>query len=402
MQRRAEMAAILSLLLLLLLLSLLQFPTSSLSAPVPPYWAGGPCRTALASACQEEVTNTGCSVCASHHQSQLWAAGCTRDVVSGWCATAGTAQTCFDDGACVSLARVTSTPAQRAALNATCLDSSPSRFNWAPPSVLCDWASGSGVDWLLYLTSEPGNEGFLAIPGLATTFWADLEAMFMQSSWYMDAEKGIPGNLSTGKRLPANHRLPMVLVSSALNRMRDLDETFSSILFNMTSNGAPTAVNHPADVAIAPEGSMILFSGVDGQTGGRDHPGLKYCHVGATMAVDYTNYDYSSFTLRLEHAMVYAGSNGTMMVTEQDTAGNQPFSGEWEFISSPMTTFRQLACDIYDPPIRVGHGGTLGAVSFSYETTSRGRESSQVETRILAGLRASFANASRPDTVTAW
>jgi hypothetical protein len=118
----------------------------------------------------------------------------------GWCATAGTAQTCFDDGACVSLARVTSTPAQRAALNATCLDSSPSRFNWAPPSVLCDWASGSGVDWLLYLTSEPGNEGFLAIPGLATTFWADLEAMFMQSSWYMDAEKGIPGNLSTVAR----------------------------------------------------------------------------------------------------------------------------------------------------------------------------------------------------------
>ena len=59
--------------------------------------------------------------------------------------------------------------------------------------------------------------------------------------------------------------------------------------------------------------------------------------------------DYTSFSLNLDHALTYAGGNfPTLLVLMMDTAGNQPFSGEWEFTPSPGTTWRQLTCEI--PP----------------------------------------------------
>ena len=136
-----------------------------------------------------------------------------------------------------------------------CLASSPSHFNWAPPSQICDWVHGTGR-LLMYSKSKPGNDGLFQHIWPHHAFWADPQATFMQSSWYMDAEKGIPGNLSASQRLPANYRLPMVLIS-CFNRMRDLDALLLKL--NTTSNNALTTVNQPADVAV-PGGTMILFS----------------------------------------------------------------------------------------------------------------------------------------------
>jgi hypothetical protein len=85
-------------------------------------------------------------------------------------------------------------------------------------------------------------------------------------------------------------------------------------------------------------------------------------------------------------------------VWEMDTAGNQPFSGEWEFVPSPGATFRQIGCDLA-PGGRVGRGGGGGrggaqgmsAISYAYETTTRGVQPVEVEQQILGGLRATVA-----------
>ena len=94
--------------------------------------------------------------------------------------------------------------------------------------------------------------------------------------------------------------------------------------------------------------------------------------------------------LNREHALIYAGgSSPSLLVWEMDSAGNQPYSGEWELIPSPMASFRQT-CDLAEPR-RTGKLG-MSAISYAYETTTRGVQSVQVEAQILKGLRAAIAN----------
>ena len=374
--------------------SLLLLASSRLFASVvipPEYWAGGPCRMALAVACQEQVTSASCNACVGQHQHLLRSAGCSADVVSRWCGTAGTAQVCFDDGTCVSLARASSTPLQRASFNSTCVPSSPLSFPWGPPDVICDWSDPvHPFAWVQYMDSQPGDAAINSIPDLNSTYWADLQAVFMQSSWYLDNEKGVPTMLAAGTPLPANYRLPLIMVSSGLNRMRDLDAGSLQLLYSTIDNSGPAAVNVPADADVAPAGSIVAFSGYDGQSGGKSHPIVPYCHDGnSPSGFGFTNYDYTSFSTNLEHALSYAGGEApTLLVFEMDSAGNQPFSGEWEYIPSPGTTWRQLACEIQptSPNGTALHG--MHAISYSYETTNRGVESAAVEARILVGLRA--------------
>lgn len=128
---------------------------------------------------------------------------------------------------------------------------------------------------------------------------------------------------------------------------------------------------------------------MDGQTGGTQHPLLPYCNRNSNSSqhvINITNHDYASFSLSRDHALTYAGgASPSLLVWEIDTAGNQPYSGEWELIPSPMATFRQIACDLAAP------GGTdklgMSAISYAYETTTRGVQSVQVEAQILQGLR---------------
>ena len=293
-------------------------------------------------------------------------------------------QVCFaDDDRCVALSRVASTSIQRDLLNATCDPHSPVFFKWGPPNVICDF---SIVEWVSHAQSDPRTAALARIPGLATEFWADMQAVLMQGSWYLDSEKDVPALLAAGQPLPANYRIPMLLISSGLNRLRDLDNSSMQLLYSTTDNSGPGAwrSSRPLDADTAPDGSVVAFSGVDGQTGGKEHPLLSYCNPFSTeQAVNITNYDYASFSLNRDHALTYAGGdNPTLLVWELDSAGNQPFSGEWELVPSPMATFRQLACE--------RHTGKLGmsAISYAYETTTRGVQSMEVEAQILRGLRA--------------
>eukprot|EP01043_Picozoa_sp_COSAG02_P053176 COSAG02_NODE_5835_length_4002_cov_2.424289_3_plen_432_part_00 len=332
-----------------------------------------------------ETTPTGCGICVSRHQHTLKAAGCTHGAALGWCSTAGRAQVCFDDGSCASLARVASTSSQRASLNATCDPSSPLHFNWGPPEAICSF------NWVEYVQSDPRTVAMAQIPGLATEYWADMQALLMQSSWYQDSEKDVPALLAAGQLLPANYRIPMLLISSGLNRLRDLDDSSLQLLHSITGNSGPSAWNTstPSDLDTAPARSVIAFSGVDGQTGGTQHPLLPYCNRNSNSSqhvINITNHDYASFSLSRDHALTYAGgASPSLLVWEMDTAGNQPYSGEWELIPSPMATFRQIACDLAAP------GGTdklgMSAISYAYETTTRGVQSVQVEAQILQGLR---------------
>lgn len=355
-------------------------------------WANGPCRQALADNCQIENTSTGCEICVGHYQHKLKVAGCTAGAASRWCSTAGHAQVCFDDNSCVSLARVASTATQRAALNATCDPSSPLYFQWGPPDGICNF---SAFNWIDYMQSDSATAAMAQIPGLATEHWADMQATLMQGSWYLDSEKDIPALLATRQLLPANYRIPMLLVSSGLNRLRDLNQSNLQLLYSITGNSGPGAwqTSIPPDVNAAPVGSIVAFSGVDGQTGGREHPLLPFCNPHSHTSserINITNYDYASFSLNRDHALTYAGGETpSMLVWEMDTAGNQPYSGEWELIPSPMATFRQIACDLEEP-------GTselrIRAISYAYETTSRGVQSAQVEAQILQGLRATMVD----------
>ena len=358
-------------------------------------WAFGPCRQALADSCQSETTAAGCGICVGRHQHALKAAGCTDAAVSGWCYTAGQAQVCFDDGgSCVSLARVSSTAIQRAALNATCDPSSPLFFKWGPPDGICNFKA---FNWVNYANSYPGTAALAQIPRLATEYWADMQAVLMQGAWYEDAEKDVPAILAAGQLLPANYRIPMVLISSGFNRLRDLNDSSLQLLYSTTDNSGPSAWNTslPLDTGTAPARSVIAFSGVDGQTGGKEHPLIPYCNPHSNSSsqqiFNITNTDYASFTLNRDHALTYAGgASPSFLVWEMDSAGNQPFSGEWEMVPSPMASFRQIACDLAEP----GRTGKLGmaAISYAYETTTRGVQSVQVEAQILQGLRAAIAN----------
>eukprot|EP01043_Picozoa_sp_COSAG02_P007962 COSAG02_NODE_247_length_27137_cov_61.275057_8_plen_296_part_00 len=294
----------------------------------------------------------------------------------------------------MSLARVASTAIQRAALNATCDPGSPLFFKWGPPDGICDFKM---FNWVDYVQSDPGSAAIAQIPRLATEYWADMQAVLLQGTWYEDSEKGVPAILAAGQLLPANYRIPMLLISSGLNRLRDLSDSSLQLLYSTTGNSGPSAWNTsmPFDANIAPARSAIAFSGVDGQTGGKEHPILSYCNSQSTHStqqiINITNHDYASFSLNRDHALTYAGGTSpSFLVWEMDSAGNQPYSGEWELVPSPMATFRQIACDLAEP----GRTGKLGmsAISYAYETTTRGVQSVQVEAQILHGLRRAIAD----------
>ena len=329
------------------------------------------------------------------HQHALKVAGCSDAAAFGWCSTAGQAQVCFDDGgSCVSLARAASTASQRAALNATCDPSSPLFFKWGPPDGICNFEE---FNWVDFVQSDPGTAALAQIPRLATEYWADMQAVLLQGSWYEDSEKDVPAILGASQLLPANYRIPMLLISSGLNRLRYLSDSSRQLLYSTTYNSGPSAWNTslPSDADTAPARSVIAFSGVDGQTGGTEHPLLPYCNPHSSPSsqqiVNITNKDYASFTLNRDHALTYAGGAiPSFLVWEMDSAGNQPYSGEWELVPSPMATFRQIACDLAE----AGHKGKLGmsAISYAYETTTRGVQSVQVEAQILQGLRAAIAD----------
>jgi len=275
-------------------------------------WPAGPCRQSLRDSCGTADNPAKCELCVGTYQHQLRVAGCAPDAVSSFCAAAGTAQVCFDDGVCVSLDRAASTPAQRAAINATCDPSAPSAFKWGPPDVICQWTGVHPFDWAVYVASDPRDAAAWAAleakAELGSTYWADLQAIMMQGSWYMDNEKGVPAMLAAGTALPANYRLPMILVSSGFNRLRDLDDASLQLLYSLIDNAGPEAINIPADADVAPGGSFIAFSGVDGQSGGKDHPALPHCRPGSSPSgFPLTNFDYASFSLRLDHALTYAG-----------------------------------------------------------------------------------------------
>lgn len=346
--------------LALLLYTLALLPPHPVGAAVGP---SGPCRQLLADLCQAPRRTPAalaaggppapagqavavCQQCAGKHQARLRQAGCSADDAARWCGRAGTGLTCFDDGECVSLARVSATAAEHSALNATCLAGSPTHFKWGPPAQLCEWTGAKPFVWNVYMEQTNGSS-LLQIPGMDTQFWSEMQALFMQAAFYEDNEKGIPALLAAGRTLPANYRVPLVLISSALNRLRDLPPgpMGQAAVHAVGENGPPRKANVPVGAAAAPSSALVVFSGLDGQTGGRDHPALPSCNNDTrdpAVPQNITGYDYISFSLRLSHAMIYAGAAGTLQVWETDTAGNTPFSGEWEYIPSPGATFKQL------------------------------------------------------------
>ena len=97
-----------------------------------------------------------------------------------------------------------------------------------------------------------------------------------------------------------------------------------------------------------------------------------------------------------------------MLVWETTSAGNQPFSGDSEWIVSPGATFKQLQCDRFAlghahslcppgslPPSQQCPLYNLTAVSFAYETTA-GELPRQVELAVLRRLRDAFYNFTFP------
>ena len=123
-----------------------------------------------------------------------------------------------------------------------------------------------------YVNSDPGTAALAQIPRLATEYWADMQAVLLQGTWYEDSEKDVPAILAAGQLLPANYRIPMVLISSGLNRLRDLNDSSLQLLYSTIDNSGPSSWNTslPSDTDTAPARSVIAFSGVDGQTGGKE------------------------------------------------------------------------------------------------------------------------------------
>ena len=297
---------------------------------------------------------------------------------------------CFQGSlACVDLASVQSTHAQRVLLNATCDPSSPYHFNWGTASVdPCDFAQRNWED-------EACSQ-FLKIPGVTKEFWADIAAVRMQN-WFAfpdsigGTSKGIPGMLERHDfTLPANYEIPLTLISSGFNRLRDLVNTSRALNYACDGNAAPTAANydprHPA--------SKIVFSGVDGQTSGKRHPPLPHCGPrNRTNATRFVVADYTSTSLLLELAAAFAGPNGSMLVWETTSAGNQPFSGDEEWVVPPGATFKQLRCDLFTPSFPVPDSPfDLAAISFAYETTTLGELPAEEEGAILRRSRDAFYN----------
>lgn len=304
----------------------------------------------------------------------------------------GARKVCFEKGACVDLTTVQSTPLQRALLNATCDVQSSYYFPWGTKTVdPCDFKSH---DW-----RDEACKRMLRIPGLSTEFWADIAAVRMQN-WFAfegslgGTSKGIPGLLARNNfTLPANYEIPLTLISSGYNRLRDLTNASRADLLSCAGN---TAGNRQDNYDSRHPAQQIVYSGVDGQSSGDLHPQLPYCNAqNHTHVSRFVLTDYTSTSLKLVLASVYAGRNGSMMVWESSTAGNQPFSGDYEWLPSPGARFKQLQCDLFPlsaPYIARGLQATLIAISFAYETTHGGERTPSEEVATLQRLRDAFYN----------
>ena len=357
-----------------------------------------------------------CLVCAGQHQSQLLDAGCNDPTIEAWCSgvepppppvpPVGGRLVCFEGSGCVDLATVKSSSAQRALLNATCDPTSPLHFDWGTKTVNpCDFQAN---DWRNETCAQ-----FRSIPGLTTTFWADMAAVRMQN-WFAfpdsigGTSKGIPQLLQQHNfTLPANFEIPLTLISSGLNRLRDLPNSSRALMFACEANTAPTKDNQVNDTRRST--AKVVFSGVDGQTSGKLHPKLPYCSAAEHANVSrFVVFDYTSTSLLVYLADNYAGAGGSMLVWETTSAGNQPFSGDSEWIVSPGATFKQLQCDRFAlehahslcppgslPPSQQCPLYNLTAVSFAYETTA-GELPRQVELAVLRRLRDAFYNFTFP------
>jgi hypothetical protein len=315
---------------------------------------------------------------------------------------------CFEGSGCVDLATVKSTPAQRALLNATCDPTSPLHFDWGTKSVNpCDFQTN---DWRKETCTQ-----FRSIPGLTTTFWADMAAVRMQN-WFAfpdsigGTSKGIPQLLQQHNfTLPANFEIPLTLISSGFNRLRDLPNASLALMFACEGNTAPTKEENQVNDTRRST-AKIVFSGVDGQTSGKLHPTLPYCSAAEHANVSrFVVSDFTSTSLLLELADQYAGEGGSLLVWETTSAGNQPFSGDSEWLVSPGATFKQLQCDLFArehphslcppgslPPSQRCPLYNLTAVSFAYETTA-GELPRQAEHAVLRRLRDAFYNFTLPN-----
>jgi len=111
----------------------------------------------------------------------------------------------------------------------------------------------------------------------------------------------------------------------------------------------------------------------------------------------FVNVDVTSFASRMSHASLYSGSGGTMRVWLTDTAGNDPFTGEWEYRMMPGATMKQIGCDLFrspHPPHALPNGG-VRAIAFAYETTRRGELTPAAETALLASLKLALYNSTQ-------
>eukprot|EP00927_Polykrikos_kofoidii_P059309 TRINITY_DN5449_c0_g1_i1.p1 TRINITY_DN5449_c0_g1~~TRINITY_DN5449_c0_g1_i1.p1 ORF type:complete len:533 (-),score=41.75 TRINITY_DN5449_c0_g1_i1:43-1542(-) len=312
-------------------------------------------------------------------------------------------------------------------------------FPWDAPST----PSICAADWRAYEKSAgTSGEKILEIESFQK-YTEEMQVLFMQANWYMPinvsmppgtvlangtmsttaetlplAEKGVPmlmagradgdpsdtidsitqSSDSSGnpdvqtppKILPFNYYIPIKLLSSSLNRIRDdlssdeRDKLFGHSKFNFAPRegynyldsigGYGDTQNPAAEESLRP---FVMYRGSSnsGSVGKDKYTKLRYCCSGCENLPDkiFRNNDFYSFTLELSHTYQYAGDKGSLLVWFGNSASNQFFSGEWEWLPFLGSEVHQIACDTWseDEPLRVpeltksGGSSTLTAISYA-------------------------------------
>jgi hypothetical protein len=301
----------------------------------------------------------------------------------------GAVPICFDNGQCYDLTTYLSSDESRSELKNSC-DDKNTAFN----------RSCSTWDQFVYVNSTWGWEKNItpagdlsykmqSIPGINDSFAEDMQALCIQP-FKADHGSWLPEALGANASgiLPESFRDALLLSASGTNRLRDLPASEKSLLWYDHGNEAPTSQNIDSDFPDA----LIQFHGAQWFQ--------PFCSaVFQQQQADFVNTAITSNALRMPHAATYSGEEGTMWVWLAQTSGNQPFTGEWEFLVNPGARMRQLACDVYPPPGKpysiigsYGQNCSVRSVSFAYETTRNGVLTAAGESRLLHRLRDSFYN----------
>jgi len=285
---------------------------------------------------------------------------------------------CFANGDCYDLTTYLSSEAERAQLDGLCAKlTSPfySRCeNW---KIDGKWSWESDQEGLGYRVQE--------IPGMITEYSEDLQALLYNTIAFQASKGGyLPSVLGPDAKgiVPDRYRIPLILVSSAINRLRDLPPSEKKKLW-YPGNPGPQPVNLDPKF---PD-STVVFHGAEWFQ--------DFCNVtNAPQSQRFINIGSTSTATNMPWASMYAGEEGSMWVWLTDTIGNQPFTGEYEFLMMPGGRMKQIGCDVYPPPLppyKIGDSG-FRTISFAYETTRRGELSPLDEVGLLSTLKEKFYN----------